>query len=385
MKKVCIIGSGRQGTAAGYDLAKSLEGLDLTFFDIDKKQAEKARERIKKLTGYDSKVESFNILDKSMLTNFLDPYDMFLSSVPYQFNPYLTDIAIDSKTSMVDLGGHTLNVKKQLLKNSDAIKSGITIVPDCGMGPGMNVSVAMMGIESMDTPKEVYVWDGGLPQNPIPPWNYSLFFNIKGLTNEYDGMAYFIENRKVVEVPCFEYIENLKFSNIGELEAAVTSGGLSTMPWTYENKLDVLHNKTLRYKGHWNTMKAFRELGLFEEDKIDFNGVKISPRDFYHQLLSPKLTQSDNKDICLMRVETRGEDSGVAKKVVIDIEDRYDEKTGFLAMEKWTGWHASIVMIEILNNNIPKGAIPIEKALSGSVFYKRAKERSYNIKIQEKY
>ena len=39
----------------------------------------------------------------------------------------------------------------------------ITIVPDCGMGPGMNVSVALMGIESMDTPKEVYVWDGGLP------------------------------------------------------------------------------------------------------------------------------------------------------------------------------------------------------------------------------
>ena len=30
-------------------------------------------------------------------------------------------------------------------------------------------------------------------------------------------------------------------------------------------------------------------------------------------------------------------------------------KKGFLAMEKWTGWHASIVMIEILNNNIDNG------------------------------
>ena len=60
------------------------------------------------------------------------------------------------------------------------------------------------------------------------------------------------------------------------------------------------------------------------------------------------------------------------------------EKTGFLAMEKWTGWHASIVMIEILNNNIDSGAIPIEKALSGMVFHKRALERSYDIKISQK-
>ena len=382
MKKVCIIGSGRQGTAAGYDLVRSLKELDLTFLDINYSQAEKASKRIESLLRYNSKSESFDILKKDALVDFLKPYDIFLSSVPYQFNPYLTEVAIESKTSMVDLGGHTLNVKKQLLKDSDAKEAEITIVPDCGMGPGMNVSVAMMGIESMDTPKEVYVWDGGLPQNPIPPWNYSLFFNIKGLTNEYDGAAYFIENGKVVEVPCFEYLENLDFKNIGTLEAAVTSGGLSTMPWTYENKLNILHNKTLRYEGHWEQMKAFRELGLFEEDPIDFNNVKISPREFYHHLLSPKLEQDNNKDICLMRVKTIGEDKGEAKINIIDIEERYDNKTEFLAMEKWTGWHASIVMIEILNGNIPHGAIPIEKALPGSVFHREALKRSYNIEIQ---
>ena len=68
----------------------------------------------------------------------------------------------------------------------------------------------------------------------------------------------------------------------------------------------------------------------------------------------------------------------------IDVKEKYDRETGFLAMEKWTGWHASIVMIEILNNNIDSGAIPIEKALSGMVFHKRALERSYDIKISQK-
>ena len=74
-------------------------------------------------------------------------------------------------------------------------------------------------------------------------------------------------------------------------------------------------------------MKAFRELGLFEEDPIDFNNVKISPREFYHHLLSPKLEQDNNKDICLMRVKTVGKDKGEAKINTIDIEERYDNKT----------------------------------------------------------
>ena len=382
MKKICIIGSGRQGTAAAYDLVKYLGDVDLTFLDIEESQAEKASERIASLLGYKPKSESFDILNQKLLVDFLGPYDIFLSSVPYQFNPYLTDVAIQSKTSMVDLGGHTLNVKKQLLKDNEAKEAGITIVPDCGMGPGMNVSVAMMGVESMDSPKEIYVWDGGLPQNPKPPWNYSLFFNIKGLTNEYDGVAYFIEEGKVSEVSCFEYIEKINFKNIGDLEAAVTSGGLSTMPWTYEGKLDVLHNKTLRYGGHWSQVKAFRELGLFEEAPIKFRDFDVSPREFYHHLLSPKLEDSDNRDVCLMRVKAVGTDKGKAKTVVIDIQDTYDEETKFLAMEKWTGWHASIVMIEILNGNIDSGAISIENALSGKVFYDRAIERSYDIRIQ---
>ena len=382
-KKICILGAGRQGTAAGYDLARFLPDCELTFADISIKQSEKASSKIKSLLGKQARSVKVDLEDKFEIIKLLTPFDIFLSSVPYRFNPYLTDIAIETKTSMVDLGGHTLNVKKQLLKNENAKKAGITIVPDCGMGPGMNVSVAMMGIESMDTPEEVYVWDGGLPLNPQEPWNYSLFFNIAGLTNEYDGNAFFIENGEVVEIPCFEYLEKLKFDEIGELEAAVTSGGLSTMPWTYEGKLKVLHNKTLRYSGHWSQMKAFRDLGLFEEKVIKYNNRDISPRDFYHHLLEPKLIKDNVEDICLMRVRTVGLDKGTPKITEIDIVEKYDTNTGFLAMEKWTGWHASIVMIEILEGNIKEGAIPIERAVSGKTFYEKALMRSYNIKVKK--
>ena len=32
--------------------------------------------------------------------------------------------------------------------------------------------------EILDKTNEIYIWDGGLPKDPKPPWNYSLFFNI---------------------------------------------------------------------------------------------------------------------------------------------------------------------------------------------------------------
>ena len=182
MKNICIIGAGRQGTACAYDLIKFLEDVNLVFLDVDINQSKKASDKINDLLGYKANYESFDIHDEKKLIQFLKPFDILLSSVPYHYNIYLTDVAIKTKTSMVDLGGHTQNVIRQLSRSQDAIEAGISIVPDCGMGPGMNVSVALMGIESMDSPKHVHVWDGGLPLKPIAPWNYNLFFNINGLT-----------------------------------------------------------------------------------------------------------------------------------------------------------------------------------------------------------
>ncbi len=381
MKKYCIIGSGRQGTATAYDIVMYASPESLTIIDSNTESLNRCRDKIKDLTGYDLQVIELDISNEELLLKELDSIDIFLSSVPYSFNPYLTDIAIKSKTSMVDLGGHTNNVIKQLQRSDEAKEVGISIVPDCGMGPGMNVSMALLAMEGFDKVDEVKVWDGGLPQNPEAPWNYNLFFNIAGLTNEYDGNAYFIRDGKVTEVPCFEDIEELNFDNIGTLEAAITSGGLSTMPWTYEGKIQLLENKTLRYPGHWDEMKAYRQLGLFEEEKIKINNTMISPREFYHHLLEPKISIKNPIDVCIMRTEASGILNG--KKTVKQVEciENYNEKTGFLAMEMWTGFHASMVMQHIVNSKVDTGAHPIDKALSGIDFYNYSKERGYKIII----
>jgi len=383
MSKFCVLGGGRQGTAIAYDLLKFGNPSQVIIADIDLKQAQASAERNKSLLNTDKLLAiQVNVNDENQMLDLLQDVDVLISAVPYHLNTKVTDFAIQSSTSMVDLGGHTGIVQAQLNRSHEAIEKGITIVPDCGMGPGMNVTMALLAMEQLDTPEHVRIWDGGLPLNPVEPWNYASFFNINGLTNEYDGDAFFIQDGKVTQIPCFEDVEVLSFGGgIGDLEAAVTSGGLSTMPWTFEGKLKTLENKTLRYFGHWDQMIAFRQLGLFDLTPMEFNEEKIIPREFYHQLLEPKLNANPKEDVCIMRTEAVGEKDGIPTKAVVETLEYFDEKTGFYAMEKWTGWHASIMAIRIGNKELNPGAISVENAMSGAYFLLEGEKRGYKINI----
>ena len=82
-----------------------------------------------------------------------------------------------------------------------------------------------------------------------------------------------------------------------------------------------------------------------------------------------------------MRTQSMGESNGQKKVKTIDCIEFYDEDTGFLAMEKWTGFHASMVMQHIINGKVGLGAHSIENAMTGSAFYNYAIQRGYDIKI----
>ena len=195
MKKFVIVGSGRQGVAVAYDLLSSCydDIHHVTMVDINSSFLEQALKKISKISkNKNLKGITADVTSEAEMLEILSDADVMISAVPYEFNLDLTKIAIKSKTSMVDLGGHTNIVQEQLSLNKEALSSEITIVPDCGMGPGMNITMAVLATELLDKTDEIYIWDGGLPKDPKPPWNYSLFFNIEGLTNEYDEQAYFL-------------------------------------------------------------------------------------------------------------------------------------------------------------------------------------------------
>lgn len=380
--RYAIIGAGRQGLSAAYDMGRFGEAEKIHLYDIDPEVAKSGAVRLNRLL--DSNIvhgQGLDASDPAELKKALSGVHSTLSAVPYPLNPLITKIAIESGSSLCDLGGHTETVRGQLALDSAAKKAGVTITPDCGMGPGLNISMAILAMSYVEEPEEVFIWDGGLPQNPQPPWNYSLTFNINGFTNEYFGDALFLRDGKVTPIPCLGEIETLEFpAPLGRLEAAVTSGGLSTAPWTLEGKLKRLENKTLRYPGHWQQFKAFQELGLFEENPIPVNGSSIVPRTIFHALLEPKITSDQIRDICVIRTQCNGKRDGKPSSCTLELVETWDEATGFTAMEKLTGWHAAIVAILAARGEIPRGGIPVETALTAQALKKEGALRGWDIK-----
>ncbi len=380
-----VVGAGRQGVAAAYDMAKWGDAASILLVDANYSAASQAAERIAQLTGHPNvSAAQVDVLDHNALVECLKPVDVFLCGTPFRMIPLCMQAAVEAQTSMVDLGGHTDTVLRQLAMHDAVAAAGITVVPDCGMGPGMNNTLGVYAVEQLQargaTPREVRLWDGGLPQNPPEPWGYQCSFHINGLTNEYNGQALVLRGGKVMPVDALTEMEVVEFDGIGSFEAFVTSGGTSTVPYTYEGILQVYENKTMRYPGHYVQFKAFKDLGLFNEEPITvLPGQTVNPRQLYHALLGPKLETGRVIDICLMRAKGTGAKDGSDLSIVIDLIDRYDEATGFTAMERLTGWHAAIMAQFIARREVAPGVWPLEKAIPATRFVDEVRRRGFQI------
>jgi len=350
-------------------MAKWGDAESVLLADSSAEAARAASERVNDLIGrHVAEWTQVDATEVAELARVVRSLDAFLCATPYALIPTCTRVAIEVGTGMVDLGGHTPTVLGQLQFDEDARRAGIAVVPDCGMGPGMNNTMAIAAVEELEargaTPVTARVWDGGLPQEPTGPFGYRLFFNIEGLTNEYDGNAVVLRNGEVQEVETLTERELLDFDELGTLEAFVTSGGTSTVPYTMAGTLDVYENKTLRYPGHFAAFRAFKDLGLFAWQEVEVEGSSVVPRAAYHALLEPRLDVGAVHDVCVIRAEATGTRDGKHVTVRFELIDRFDEGTGFSAMERLTGWHAAIVTEMIARGEIQPGVHPLERATS---------------------
>lgn len=383
--RYAVIGAGRQGTAAAYDMAVHGDAERVLVFDANPQRAAEAAGRVSRLTGHPAIVSAaLDVRDQAAVIEALEPIDVVLCAAPFSLILGCTRAAIASRTNMVDLGGHTGTVLEQWAMRDEARAAGISIVPDCGMGPGLNNTLGVYAMEQLMArgirPRGVQLWDGGLPQNPPPPWGYQCSFHINGLTNEYDGQALVLRAGVVTRVDALTELEPITFDGLGEFEAFVTSGGTSTVPYTFEGVLEFYENKTIRYPGHCHQFKAFKDLGLFEEQPRDIApGLSVSPRQLYHALLGPQLETDRVVDICLMRAQGTGAADGQPTSVIVELIDRYDEKTGFTAMERLTGWHAAIMAQFITHGEVEAGVQPNETAASAARFVDEIRRRGIAI------
>jgi lysine 6-dehydrogenase len=338
--RMLVLGAGLQGSACAFDLLQESAVSEVRLADL---HIGHLPSFLAPYSGPRLIPTPLDVRDREAVLALMRGCDAVMCALPYYFNLEMTRLAIAAGSHFCDLGGNTEIVFEQRELDPDAKAKKLTVVPDCGVAPGMVNVLAQYGIRQLDVVDTVRIYVGGLPQHPEPPLNYQIVYSIEGVLDYYTTLSWVLRKGKRTQVPALSEIEMVKFGGgLGELEAFHTAGGLSTMAFRYEDRIPTMEYKTLRYPGHAKLMEGIRALGLLDLDPIDVKGTRVIPRDAFIAAAAPKLTKEHSEDLVVLRVLVEGKKGGAPKRLEWELIDRYDAKHGISAMMRATGYSLSI-------------------------------------------
>ena len=377
--KIIVLGAGRMGLGAAYDLAHNSPGVTaITIADAD---AEKVRQVVRQVDSHILGGVTLDVSDEAATIQLLRGHDAAISCVNYWYNERLAQNCITAGVNFCDLGGNNDVVRAELALHEEAKAAGVNIIPDCGLAPGMVSVLAAHGAQRFTALDSLHIRVGGLPQQPVPPLNYQIVFSPEGLINEYIERARVIRDGKICEVDSMTELEWLEFPPpYGKLEAFQTSGGTSTLPDTFLGLVRELDYKTLRYPGHCEQFKLLLDLGLASSEPVTAEGVTVSPRRVLSEVLLRNLP-SDGPDLVFVNLAFHGTMDGLKRALRYTIIDRYDETTNLSAMMRTTAFPASIIaQMMAKGETLQRGAIPQELAIPPDAFVAELARRDINIR-----
>ena len=335
--RMLVLGAGLQGSACAYDLLQH-PGVDrVTVADL---KPDRIPALLRPLAGRRLALLKLDVQDGAALRAAMGGHDAVLNAAPYYFNLEVSKAAVDSGVHCADLGGNTEIVFQQRKLDAAARERGVSVIPDCGLAPGMVNILAAEGIRRVGTAETVKIYVGGLPQHPEPPLNYQIVYSLEGALDYYTTPSWVLRDGRPTRVDALSEVEQVTFPPpVGVLEAFHTGGGISILPWTYEGKVRTMEYKTLRYPGHVAVMRPIRELGLLDVTPVKVKGKEVVPRDLFIAAVSPKLTKPEGRDLVALRVDVRGHNGQGAAWQLLDY---YDEARGISAMMRTTGYSLAV-------------------------------------------
>ena len=360
--RMLVLGAGLQGSACAYDLLQRSEVERVTLADLHPNRVAAFLKKKKNKRLVTARLDARR---GPQLEKLMRGHDAVMNALPYYFNYSVAKAAVAAGLHCADLGGNTEIVQKQKTLHKAAQKKGVSVIPDCGLAPGMVNIIAAEGIRRVGEAESVKIFVGGLPQQPEPPLNYQIVYSLEGALDYYTTSSWVLREGRPKRVDALSELEEVVFpSPVGTLEAFHTGGGISTMPWAYSGKVRTMEYKTLRYPGHVAIMRPIRELGLLALDPVKVKGVEIVPRDAFIAAVSPKLTKPNGHDLVALRVEVQGRDG---RRVAWQLLDYFDDATGISAMMRTTGFSLAITGVMQADGRIsaagvytPDEAVPFQ-------------------------
>lgn len=348
-KQAIVLGCGLVGQAIARDMAAD-GGFDVTAADISKSNLQRLTDVVPVAT------RRADLSDPSVVRDTVKDFDLVLGALPSRFGFAALRAVIESRKPYCDI---SFMPEDAMELDGAAKAAGVTAIVDSGVSPGLSNLLVGYAHAQLDQTQSAVIYVGGLPQEPTWPYHYKAPFAPSDVIEEYTRPARLVENGAVVEKPALTEPELIEFPRTGTLEAFNTDG-LRTLLTTVD--IPNMKEKTLRYPGHIELMRVFRETGMFSKDEIEIGGVRVRPLDVTSKLLFAQWEyQNGEEEFTVMRVQVEGKQAGRSVRHTYDLYDEYDRASQMTSMARTTAFPCTILARLLADGGLNEpGVYPLE-------------------------
>lgn len=360
---VLLLGTGMQGKAALHDLAQDTRVTRITAADRDLY----ALRNEKRDRGYGDKVvcEAFDAADARGVEHLVaGGHDVVIDLLPVPFIGRVAEAAVAHKVHLVN----TFYVVPDLAKlAARAKRAHVTILPEFGMDPGIDLVLLGDMVRAFDEVDEIVSYGAGIPEpeaadNAI---RYKVSWTFEGVLRSYMRPALLVENGKTVKLTDRmqfrkENLHTVELEGVGTLEAFPNGDAVW---YVKELGLDPKAMRragryALRYPGHGAFWSLMVDLGLLDDATTVVDGVAVNHRKYLAAVLEPRLQyRPKERDLSIIRVEVAGRVGKERVRLVRELVDRRDLSTGLTAMSRTVGYTAAIGARFIVGGLVKKRGI----------------------------
>ena len=346
---ITVLGTGLVGSAIVKDLARDPD-FRVTAVDANASALERVR-NTPRVTAVQADLRKEGIVAGHVSTS-----DLVVSAVPGFMGFQTLERIIEAGKNVVDI---SFFAEDPFLLDDQARAKGVTAVVDCGVAPGLSNIILGRVARELDRPESFVCYVGGLPRVRHWPYEYKSVFSPIDVLEEYTRPARFVDCGREIVRPALSDVELIDFPGLGTLEAFNTDG-LRTLGKTM--KVPSMKEKTLRYPGHAELMRVFRESGFFGETPIVVDGQQVKPIAITSKLIFDQWRLKEGEeDVTAMQILVTGEKDGKRLRYACHLLDRFDRDTQTTSMARTTGYTCTIVARQVAKGLFTrKGICPPE-------------------------
>ena len=373
---VLQLGYGMQGKASLEDILENKSITKVMVADISD-EIWALPEKLK-----DQRVEpvKLDMRDENSVLELMRKSDVIIELLPGEYALPAAKLAAEAGVSLVSAmylfnPGEQDETQKELQRedisrlNETAKSKGITILEEFGMDPGIDLVLGAKAVEELDEVKVFHSYGAGFPEleassNPI---RYKFTWSVIGVMRSYLRPARVIKGGKIVDIPadCMFEEDNMHFLKLYEFDSKLecfANGDSVTFSEIF--RLDKTISSMGRYICRWPGTGAFWSVmaksGFLSSTPIMTTSGEIAPASFCAALLGGQEQfrySEDERDVALIRSDVRGYKNGEPLRVVLQIIDKRDLKSGLTAMQRTVGFPMSIGAQMILDGRISQRGI----------------------------